>query len=328
MEVTNLSLRDGTEGGLASALRVLRMEAAGIMDLIESLDENFTRALLLLDKVTGRVIVSGMGKSGHVARKIAATFASTGTPATFVHPAEASHGDLGMVTEHDAVVALSNSGETAELADLITYAKRFGIPLIGITGRGDSTLAGAADVALVLPDSPEACPMGLAPTTSTTVMLALGDAIAVALLERKGFSADDFHLLHPGGKLGRMLLRVGAIMHAQDAVPLARRDIPMSEALLIMTAKSFGCVGILDDAGRLEGIVTDGDLRRHMSDNLLALTTGEVMTPHPRTISPDALASEALAVMNARSITNLFVVEERCPVGIIHVHDCLRAGVA
>lgn len=328
MEVTNLSLRDGTEGGLASALRVLRMEAAGIMDLIESLDENFTRALLLLDKVTGRVIVSGMGKSGHVARKIAATFASTGTPATFVHPAEASHGDLGMVTEHDAVVALSNSGETAELADLITYAKRFGIPLIGITGRGDSTLAGAADVALVLPDSPEACPMGLAPTTSTTVMLALGDAIAVALLERKGFSADDFHLLHPGGKLGRMLLRVGAIMHAQDAVPLARRDIPMSEALLIMTAKSFGCVGILDDAGRLEGIVTDGDLRRHMSDNLLALTTGEVMTPHPRTISPDALASEALAVMNARSITNLFVVEERRPVGIIHVHDCLRAGVA
>lgn len=326
--MTNLSLRDGTEGGLASALRVLRMEAAGIMDLIESLDENFTRALLLLDKVTGRVIVSGMGKSGHVARKIAATFASTGTPATFVHPAEASHGDLGMVTEHDAVVALSNSGETAELADLITYAKRFGIPLIGITGRGDSTLAGAADVALVLPDSPEACPMGLAPTTSTTVMLALGDAIAVALLERKGFSADDFHLLHPGGKLGRMLLRVGAIMHAQDAVPLARRDIPMSEALLIMTAKSFGCVGILDDAGRLEGIVTDGDLRRHMSDNLLALTTGEVMTPHPRTISPDALASEALAVMNARSITNLFVVEERRPVGIIHVHDCLRAGVA
>ena len=233
-----------------------------------------------------------------------------------------------MVTEHDAVIALSNSGETAELADLVTYAKRFEIPLIGITGSGASTLAGAADVALVLPDSREACPMGLAPTTSTTVMLALGDAIAVALLERKGFSADDFHLLHPGGKLGRMLLRVRAIMHSDDAVPIAPREMAMSEALLIMTAKSFGCVGIIDDTGRLQGIVTDGDLRRHMSDNLLSLTAGEVMTPRPRTISPDALASEALGVMNSRSITNLFVVEDGRPVGIIHVHDCLRAGVA
>jgi arabinose-5-phosphate isomerase len=324
MEVTALE----TEGGLASARRVLQLEAGGIAALSESLDENFTRALLFLDKVTGRVIVTGMGKSGHVARKIAATFASTGTPASFVHPAEASHGDLGMVTENDAVIALSNSGETPELADLITYAKRFKIPLIGLTGRGTSTLAGAADVALVLPDSPEACPMGLAPTTSTTVMLALGDAIAVALLERKGFSSDDFHLLHPGGKLGRRLLRVSAVMHAGDAVPLAPPGMAMSEALLIMTAKSFGCVGIVDDNGRLQGIVTDGDLRRHMSDNLLALTAGEVMTPRPRTIGRDALASEALGLMNARSITNLFVVEDGRPVGIIHVHDCLRAGVA
>lgn len=323
-----LSLANETEDGLASARRVLRLEAAGIDALAKSLDERFIRALQLLERVTGRVIVTGMGKSGHIARKIAATIASTGTPASFVHPGEASHGDLGMVTEHDAVIALSNSGETAELADLVTYAKRFEIPLIGITGSGASTLAGAADVALVLPDSPEACPMGLAPTTSTTVMLALGDAIAVALLERKGFSADDFHLLHPGGKLGRMLLRVRAIMHSDDAIPIAPGEMAMSEALLIMTAKSFGCVGIVDDTGRLQGIVTDGDLRRHMSDNLLSLTAGEVMTPRPRTISPDALASEALGVMNSRSITNLFVVEDGRPVGIIHVHDCLRAGVA
>ena len=323
-----LSLADETEDGLASARQVLRLEAAGIDALAKSLDKRFTRALQLLERVTGRVIVTGMGKSGHIARKIAATIASTGTPASFVHPGEASHGDLGMVTEHDAVIALSNSGETAELADLVTYAKRFEIPLIGITGSGASTLAGAADVALVLPDSPEACPMGLAPTTSTTVMLALGDAIAVALLERKGFSADDFHLLHPGGKLGRMLLRVRAIMHSDNAIPIAPREMAMSEALLIMTAKSFGCVGIVDDTGRLQGIVTDGDLRRHMSDNLLSLTAGEVMTPRPRTISPDALASEALGVMNSRSITNLFVVEDGRPVGIIHVHDCLRAGVA
>ncbi len=323
-----LSLANETEDGLASARRVLRLEAAGIDALAKSLDERFIRALQLLERVTGRVIVTGMGKSGHIARKIAATIASTGTPASFVHPGEASHGDLGMVTEHDAVIALSNSGETAELADLVTYAKRFEIPLIGITGSAASTLAGAADVALVLPDSPEACPMGLAPTTSTTVMLALGDAIAVALLERKGFSADDFHLLHPGGKLGRMLLRVRAIMHSDDAIPIAPGEMAMSEALLIMTAKSFGCVGIVDDTGRLQGIVTDGDLRRHMSDNLLSLTAGEVMTPRPRTISPDALASEALGVMNSRSITNLFVVEDGRPVGIIHVHDCLRAGVA
>lgn len=328
MVTMELSLADETEDGLASARRVLRLEAAGIDALAKSLDVSFTRALQLLERVTGRVIVTGMGKSGHIARKIAATIASTGTPASFVHPGEASHGDLGMVTEHDAVIALSNSGETAELADLVTYAKRFEIPLIGITGSGASTLAGAADVALVLPDSREACPMGLAPTTSTTVMLALGDAIAVALLERKGFSADDFHLLHPGGKLGRMLLRVRAIMHSDDAVPIAPREMAMSEALLIMTAKSFGCVGIIDDTGRLQGIVTDGDLRRHMSDNLLSLTAGEVMTPRPRTISPDALASEALGVMNSRSITNLFVVEDGRPVGIIHVHDCLRAGVA
>lgn len=316
-----------TECGLSSARQVLRLEAVGIEALANSLDDTFTRALDLLANVTGRIIVSGMGKSGHVARKVAATLASTGTPATFVHPAEASHGDLGMVTTHDAVIAFSNSGETPELADLMNYAKRYLIPLIGITGRAGSTLATDADVALVLPDVQEACPMGLAPTTSTTVMLALGDAIAVAMLERKGFSADDFRALHPGGKLGRKLLRVGKIMHTGDAVPTATLETPMAEALIIMSSKSFGCVGILGADGRLKGIVTDGDLRRHMSDSFLSLTAGEVMTPGPKTIRPDALASEALGLMTNRSITNLFVVEDGRPVGIVHLHDCLRAGV-
>ena len=316
-----------TESGLSSARQVLRLEAAGIEALARSLDDTFTRALGLLAEATGRVIVSGMGKSGHVARKVAATLASTGTPATFVHPAEASHGDLGMVTTHDAVIAFSNSGETPELADLVNYAKRYQIPLIGITGRAGSTLATDADVALVLPDVQEACPMGLAPTTSTTVMLALGDAIAVAMLERKGFSADDFHALHPGGKLGRKLLRVGTIMHTGDAVPVVAPGTPMAEALIIMSSKSFGCVGIVGANGRLMGIVTDGDLRRHMSDDFLSLTAGEVMTPSPKTIRPDALASEALGFMTSRSITNLFVVEDDRPIGIVHLHDCLRAGV-
>ncbi len=320
-------LADELQSGLSSARRVLRLEAAGIEALARSLDDAFTRALDLLAEATGRVIVSGMGKSGHVARKVAATLASTGTPASFVHPAEASHGDLGMVTTHDAVIAFSNSGETPELADLVNYAKRYQIPLIGITGRAGSTLANAADAALVLPNSQEACPMGLAPTTSTTVMLALGDAIAVAMLERKGFSADDFHALHPGGKLGRKLLRVGAIMHSGEAVPVATPETPMSEALIIMSSKSFGCVGIVSDAGRLLGIVTDGDLRRHMSDHFPSLTAGEVMTANPKTIRPDALASEALGFMTSRAITNLFVVEDGRPVGIVHVHDCLRAGV-
>ncbi|NJO67576.1 MAG: KpsF/GutQ family sugar-phosphate isomerase [Rhodospirillales bacterium] len=323
-----LSLADRTEGGVASARRVLRLEAAGIDALSRSLDETFVNALDVLTQVTGRVIVTGMGKSGHVARKMAATLASTGTPASFVHPAEASHGDLGMITHHDAVIAFSNSGETPELADLVNFAKLHEIPLVGITGRAASTLAAAADVTLVLPDTPEACPMGLAPTTSTTVMLALADAIAVAMLERKGFSADDFHVLHPGGKLGRRLLRVGTIMHSGEALPLATVETKMTEVVLVMSSKGFGCVGIIGDDGRLAGIITDGDLRRHMGSNLLELSAAEVMTPNPKAIRPDALASEALGFMNSRSITNLFVVEDRRPVGIVHVHDCLRADVA
>ncbi|MEK7245245.1 MAG: KpsF/GutQ family sugar-phosphate isomerase, partial [Pseudomonadota bacterium] len=305
------------------------LEADALRALAASLGPSFVAALDALGAVTGHVIVTGMGKSGHVARKIAATLASTGTPALFVHPAEASHGDLGMVTEKDAVLALSNSGETAELADLVAYAKRFAIPLIAVTSDPASALARAASVALVYPAADEACPMGLAPTTSTTMMLALGDALAVSLLERKGFSADDFRVFHPGGKLGRRLLRVTDIMHSGERMPLLPPTTPMMVAIVEMTGKSLGCVGIVDSGGRLSGIITDGDIRRHIADaNVLGRTAGEIMNRNVKTIRVDALASEALQIMNAKSITALFVVEDGRPVGILHIHDCLRAGVA
>ncbi|MCB2099835.1 MAG: KpsF/GutQ family sugar-phosphate isomerase [Rhodobacterales bacterium] len=313
---------------LASGRRVMRLEAAGIVAAAEALGADFAHAVDLLAGLSGRVIVTGMGKSGHVARKVAATLASTGTSAYFVHPGEASHGDLGMIAAGDVVLALSNSGETPELADILAYAKRFGHPVIAIVGRAESTLATAADAALVLPGTDEACPLGLAPTTSTTVSLALGDALAVALLERKGFSPDDFRDLHPGGKLGRRLLKVADIMHTGDELPLAGPDLPMSEALLVMTNRRFGCIGIVDGDGHLQGVITDGDLRRHMSGGLLDQPTGDVMTRGAKTIGPDAFATEAVQVMNAKSITNLFVVSEGRPVGILHIHDCLRAGVA
>ncbi|MEK9752701.1 MAG: KpsF/GutQ family sugar-phosphate isomerase [Rhodospirillaceae bacterium] len=313
---------------LASARRVLTSEADALKALANSLGQPFLDALDILAGTSGRVVVSGMGKSGHVGRKIAATLASTGTPAFFVHPGEASHGDLGMITRTDSLFMMSNSGETTELSDLVAYAARFSIPLIGVTSVADSALARAADAALILPDAPEACPMGLAPTTSTTLMLALGDALAVTLLERRKFSPADFHALHPGGKLGRRLLKVSEIMHGGDELPLISPDAAMAAALIEMTTKRFGCVGVIDGAGEFLGVITDGDLRRHISANLLARTTGEVMTRSPATIGPDALASEALAIMNERSITNLFVVEGRRPIGIVHIHDCLRAGVA
>lgn len=290
----------------------------------------FSAAVQCLATCTGRVVVSGMGKSGHVGRKIAATLASTGSPALFVHPAEASHGDLGMVLPGDAVLALSNSGETAELADLVAHARRFGLPLIAITGRRDSALARAADHLLLLPPSPEACPMGLAPTTSTTMQLALGDALAVALLTRRGFTATDFSVNHPGGKLGAQLRQVRDLMHRGDAVPLASATLPMDQALLIMTGKGFGCVGALDADGRLLGVLTDGDLRRAMGPDLLTRRIQDVMNPAPRTIGPDALAVDALRAMNTgvRPVTSLFVTEAGRPVGLLHVHDLLRAGVA
>ncbi|MHA1151965.1 MAG: KpsF/GutQ family sugar-phosphate isomerase [Alphaproteobacteria bacterium] len=317
---------------LDAGRRVLRLEAEGLDALANSLGEEFNRALDLLASASGRITVTGMGKSGHVARKIAATLASTGAPAQFVHPGEASHGDLGMIAPGDAVLAMSNSGDTTELNDIIVYTRRFGIPLVAMTAKAGSTLAEGADTTLLLPRASEACPMGLTPTTSTTMMLALGDAIAVALLERKGFSERDFQVLHPGGSLGRKLLHVSDIMHGPEILPLCRPDTAMSEAILIMTQGTFGCVGITDDGGTLIGIITDGDLRRHMDPGLLAVLAREVMTGPPRTIQPQALAAQALGVMNGvrnqRPITSLFVVENDRPVGIVHIHDCLRAGVA
>jgi len=313
---------------LTTARQVLATEADALRRLADSLDGSFDAAVEQLAGVTGRVIVSGMGKSGHVARKIAASLASTGTPAFFVHPAEASHGDLGMITAQDAVLCLSNSGETPELTDVVTYARRFGIPLIAIVGRAGKSLQAAADITLVLPAAPEACPMGLAPTTSTTMMLGLGDALAVALLERRGFSADDYRVFHPGGKLGRRLVKVGDLMHPGEEMPLIGPDRPMSEALLVMTAKTFGCVGVIDAGGGLIGIVTDGDLRRHMDPDLLHRRVEDIMTRGPKTIRPGALAAEALGRMNTGNITCLFVTEAGRPVGIVRMHDCLRAGVA
>ena len=318
----------GSEADLSSAKKVLGIEAAALDALSKSLGAPFCQALDLMAEVTGRIVVTGMGKSGHVAHKIAATLSSTGTPALFVHPAEASHGDLGMIAKGDAVFALSNSGETTELADLVAYAKRFEIPLIAVTADADSALAEAADVSLVLPQSEEACPMGLAPTTSTTVMLALGDAIAVALLERKGFSPDEFHMLHPGGKLGRRLLKVADLMHGGEELPLVGPGVSMADALIEMTARSFGCVGIADAKGKLKGVITDGDLRRHMSPELLSQNAVDIMTEGAKTIGPDMLAVEAVGFMNANNITNVFVVEDGRAVGILHIHDCLRAGVA
>jgi arabinose-5-phosphate isomerase len=318
----------GVQADLSCAARVLDLEATGIRALAAALDERLVVALDILSNVTGRVVVTGMGKSGHVARKIASTMASVGTPAMYVHPGEASHGDLGMITPADAVLALSNSGETPELSNLVAYCKRSNIPLLAITGEQRSTLAEQADVALILPPAPEACPLGLAPTTSTTMALALGDALAVALLERKGFSAEDFQVLHPGGRLGRKLLRVADIMHGPDEMPLVDGETVMADALITMTARRFGCVGVVDGDGVLLGIVTDGDLRRHMAPDLLAKTVRVVMTRRPKTIRPGALAGEALGLMNARAITSLFVVEGNRPVGIVHIHDCLREGVA
>lgn len=317
---------------LETARRVLDTEAEALRALAGALDDRFPRAVALLANATGRVVVTGMGKSGHVARKIAATLASTGTPALYVHPAEASHGDLGMIVAGDAVLALSNSGETPELADLVRHSRRFAIPLVAITGRAESALARAADEALILPAAPEACPMGLAPTTSTTMQLALGDAIAVALLTRRGFTASDFRVFHPGGKLGAQLSRVADLMHRGEEIPLVGPETRMDAAIVAMTAKRFGCLGIRDAEGRLAGIITDGDLRRALDAGgvpLLARSAAEVMTRNPRTISEADLADTALRVMNEKSITALFVVDgDGRPVGILHVHDLLRAGVA
>jgi len=312
---------------LDTGRRVIGIEARALDLLTASLDDNFAAAVEIILKARGRVIVSGMGKSGHVGRKIAATFASTGTPAQFVHPAEASHGDLGMVTPADVALVLSNSGETPELADIIAHTRRFSIPLIGVASREGSTLLRQSDVAILLPKAEEACGTGVVPTTSTTMTLALGDALAVALMEHRQFTPEDFRTYHPGGKLGARLSRVADLMHRE--MPLVALDTPMGDALLAISQKGFGVVGVTDDAGRLAGIITDGDLRRHM-EGLLSRTAAEVMTAAPRTIDPGSLAEAAVAVMNDRKITCLFAVDpagDGRPLGILHIHDCLRAGV-
>jgi arabinose-5-phosphate isomerase len=315
-----------------SALRTLEVERGGVDALIAALrnglSTSFVAAIEMIRGVEGRVIVTGMGKSGHVGTKIASTLASTGTPALFVHPAEASPGDLGMITKSDVILALSWSGETAELKNLTDYSRRFRIGLIAMTANADSTLGKTADVVLTLPQARESCPHNLAPTTSSLMQLALGDALAIALLESRGFTAIDFGLLHPGGKLGALLKTVRDLMHSGKEVPLARLGARMSEALIEMSRKGFGCIGIVDGDGVLVGVITDGDLRRHMSSNLLETTVDDVMTRKPKTVRPDQLISETLEILNSMKVTALFAIEAGKPVGIVHIHDLLRAGAA
>ena len=320
-QITDIRISD-----IDVARRVLADEVAGLTALSAVLDDSFVKAVDIMEGAVGRVIVSGMGKSGNIAQKLVATLASTGTPAQFVNAAEASHGDLGLITPKDVVLALSYSGETAELSDLVAFTRLMKIPLIAMSGRAESSLAKAGDVSLILPDIKEACPNNLAPTTSTTAMMALGDALAVALLERKGFSAEDFNALHPGGQLGRRFVKLSDIMHRGDAVPLADYNTLMSEALLTMTAKSLGCVGVVGADEILVGIITDGDLRRHMESGLFEKRAGEIMTESPLTVAPDMLAAAVLGVMNDQKITAVFAVEDKKPVGIVHIHDLVRAG--
>ena len=323
---------DRAQAAIDSALRTLDAEGGGIDALAtalrDGLGSSFAAAIDVIRAAQGRVIVTGMGKSGHVGRKIASTFSSTGTPALFVHPGEASHGDLGMIASNDVIIALSWSGETAELKNLTDYSRRFRIGLIAVTASADSTLAKSADVVLALPQAREACPHNLAPTTSSLMQLALGDALAIALLESRGFTAVDFGLLHPGGKLGALLKVVGDFMHAGASIPLTPLGTRMADAILVMSAKGFGCIGITDANGKLVGIITDGDLRRNMRNNLLDSRVDDVMTRAPKTVRPDQLISETLEILNSTKVTALFAVESGKPVGVIHIHDLLRAGAA
>jgi len=320
------------QAAINSALRTLEAEGSGVETLAAAIRDRlgaaFIAAIELIRAAQGRIIVTGMGKSGHVGRKIASTLASTGTPALFVHAGEASHGDLGMIANNDVILALSWSGETAELKNLTDYSRRFRIGLIAMTANPDSTLAKTADVVLAMPQAREACPHNLAPTTSSLMQLALGDALAIALLESHGFTATDFGLLHPGGKLGALLKVVRDLMHSGASVPLAPLGTAMSDAILEMSTKGFGCVGITDAGGILVGIITDGDLRRHMRNNLLDARVDDIMTYGPKTVRPDQLISETLDILNSLKVTALFAVEADKPVGIIHVHDLLRAGAA
>lgn len=314
---------------LTEGVRILNNECEGLKALSAGLGPDFVSAVELLLKIEGRVAVTGMGKSGHVGRKVAATLASTGTPAYFIHPAEATHGDLGMLSKKDALLAFSNSGETTEMNGILAFCARHGLPVIGVTKKEDSFLARQSTVPLILPDIPEACPFGSAPTTSTTMMMALGDSLALCLLKAKGFTHEQFHQYHPGGSLGRRLLAVREIMHQGDEMPLVAPEITMPEVLYAISGKSLGCTGVVDpQSGTLLGIITDGDLRRHMTPDFLNLTARDIMTPNPVTIGPNTLAAQALGLMQSRSITAVFVVEEKLrPLGLVHVHDCLRAGI-
>ena len=316
---------------VASALRTIETERAGLATLARAFEGElrapFEAAVERISALQGRVIVTGVGKSGHVAHKIAATLASTGTPAFYVHPSEANHGDLGMIARDDAVIAISWSGETTELGGTLAYARRFSIPLIAITSKPNSTLGRAADIALVLPREKEACPNGIAPTTSSLMTLAAGDALAIALLERRSFTAEQFQIFHPGGQLGARLTFVRDVMHRGDDVPLVRRETAMSDAILMISEKGFGCTGVVDEDGRLAGIITDGDLRRKMGTDLLDRTAGEVMTPEPRTIGPGVMAADALALMEQGSISNLVVAEDGRPLGLVNLKDLVRLGV-
>ncbi len=316
---------------IESARRTLKIEADGLKLLSASFDgplgTAFIDAIETIENATGRVIICGIGKSGHIARKMASTFSSTGTAAYYVHPSEASHGDLGMIVPDDVLLIISNSGETAELRDILSYSRRFAVPLIALTSKPDSALGTAADIVLELPRHAEACPNGLAPTTSTTLQVALGDALAIALLENKGFSTNDFKIFHPGGRLGASLSYVRDVMHGMSELPLVRLETVMSDTLVIMTSKRFGCAGVIDDDGNLAGVITDGDLRRNMKKDLLDITAGTVMTSSPVVASPDDLASAVLETLNSRKITSLFVTEQSRPIGIVHIHDILRIGV-
>ncbi len=316
-----------TAPDIATGRRVLAMEIEALSALSASLNDQFVKAVETILAAKGRVICAGVGKSGHVARKIAATMASTGTQAYFVHPTEASHGDLGMISPADVVLALSKSGETSELSDVIAYTRRFGIPLIGMTAKAGSALGSAADIKLIIPDAKEACAETNAPTTSTTLMIALGDALAVALLERRGFKAGDFKQFHPGGKLGAMLRTASDLMHAAAELPLVAAGTSLRDGIAKISEKGFGVVGVTATDGALTGIVTDGDLRRHLASGATASTVDDVMTKKPLTATPEDLAATVLRIMNERKITTLFVVEQGRPKGLIHMHDLLKAGV-
>lgn len=310
------------------AIRTINNEIDTIIKLRDSLDNSLTKALDLMQKAKGRIIMTGMGKSGHIARKIAASLASTGTPSFFVHPAEASHGDLGMITEDDVVIAISNSGESRELIDILNYCKRFGIKLIAITKNSESSLAKAGDIVLKLPNNGEACPLGLAPTNSTTATLVLGDILTAGLIQRKGFTKADFNERHPGGKLGSILKHVSDLMHTASEMPILEENSNMQQVLLEMTSKRLGCVGFINQQGELTGMLTDGDLRRCLTPEILNKKAVEIMTKNPKTISKDVMASEAMKIMHDKKITNIFIVEDNKPIGVIHIHDLLNNGVA